>query len=583
MCGIVGVSSQKDQVEAAFLSSLDLLAHRGPDAGNLYSCDNKKVLIGHRRLSVLDPKDSANQPMVSECGRFVIAFNGEIYNFKKLAASLHPKFSNARSDTRILLETFVANGIEQTLDKVDGMFAFAIFDKKSKRLYLARDRFGEKPLYYGKLDGDFIFSSELKPIIHLYRKNLSLCTEAICKFLQISYVPAPYTIFNEVKKLLPGHYLIWDTRVNKEIEHKAYWYPELPLKRQNMSRENARDEFEEIFEASVASRCVSDVPLGAFLSGGYDSTAVVVAMRNIGITNINTFTIGFDEGGFNEAPFAKEVADCLGTNHTELYFPKSSMLDLIPEIPQIFDEPFADVSQLPTYLVSKLARSKVTVCLSGDGGDELFCGYSRYTIGNKLWRNISRLPMCSRTVLSEILTDKTLAKINYLNTFLPPKKRVPNLVGRGSKIRGILKSKSNEEFYSKLISNEIQPDVLLSEAFQSSSNIDREKFGTDFVNSMMLSDLRNYLPGDILVKVDRASMANSLEARAPFLSPDLYAFSNKLPFGLMQKSNTGKLIVRDYVHSHIPKNIMDRPKMGFGVPIADWLRGDLRDWVRDTP
>ena len=582
MCGILGVLSKKVK-ERKFVSALNMMEHRGPNASGFEFIPDFNLYLGHRRLSILDLNPTGAQPMYSGCGNYLITFNGEIYNYEELKRQLPERFETVKSDTRVLVELISRFGVENTLAKLDGMFALGILDIHKRKITLARDPFGEKPLYYYASHADFSFSSELKPIINLFKSELTLNLHSISEFIKYNYVPMPSTIFNEVQQVLPGSYITIDLDNTDQIVHEIYWdaASERNTEKMECSFDDAAKEFNDLFNESVRRRCISDAPLGAFLSGGYDSTAVVASMKDLGFSNIKTFTIGFQESEFNEAPFAKQISKSLGTDHTELYVPPSEAFNVIPKLATVYDEPFADVSQIPTFLLAQLTRNHVTVALSGDGGDELFAGYSRYLIGTKLWNKVSHLPMSVRRILGYAITDRTLNLAENVNQLLPRYKQIKNLTERSKKITKLLTSKNSYDFYKNLTTHDVAPREIL--AFEVS-----ESFGDTFpeddnlISEMMFMDLKNYLPLDILTKVDRATMANSLETRTPFLTKDLYSFSKKIPFEYLHDGLRGKIILKDYVHKRVPRGLVERPKMGFGVPISKWLKNDLKPWMLDT-
>ena len=579
MCGIFCTVGENLN-EQEFKSYLNLISHRGPDDIRIRYLPKENVFLGHCRLSILDLNITGSQPMKSTCENYEIIYNGEIYNFEELKRYLPNKFKSIKSDTRILIELISSFGIKFVLEKLDGMFAFAVYDHQRKIITFARDRFGEKPLYYGKFGNSFTISSELKPIISRFKNKLSLNSNSISNFIKYNYIPSSKSIFNEVSHLSPGHYAEFHLKEKLIKRETQYWHPSQKKIKLNISHNEAQEEFHYLFNESVKRRCISDAPLGAFLSGGYDSTAIVSAMRKLNIGKIKTFTIGFEENDFNEAPFAKKIANFLETDHNELYIPSSKAIDVIPKISKIYDEPFSDVSQIPTFLLSELASKNVSVVLSGDGGDELFAGYSRYTMGREIWKKLSYFPLPLRNFISSIISKNNLKIFDNINNYLPNYFQIKNYKERYNKIIKILKSKSDEEFYNNLISHDLTPnEVLLFDVEDFSQELIPDQ---NFIASMMHSDLKNYLPYDILTKVDRASMANSLECRAPFLSEKIYDFAQKIPFDFMYKKHSGKLLIKEYVHKQIPNSLVERPKMGFGVPISNWLKNDLRPWVEDT-
>lgn len=574
------------------------LVHRGPDDGGIWFDPDARIGLSHRRLSIVDLSAAGHQPMHSESGRFVIAFNGEIYNHLALRDALDR--SGARtawrghSDTETLLAGFEAWGIERTLAACVGMFSIALWNRNERTLHLMRDRMGEKPLYYGWAGSSFVFGSELKALRAHPSWTGAIDRDAMSLLFRHNYIPAPYSIYQGVRKLPGGTVLnlsIGTLRDRLLPEPAPYW----------SVSEAANHGYAEPFEGSDAealakleSLCVdaislqqvADVPLGAFLSGGIDSSVVAALMQAQNSSPIRTFTIGFKEGAYNEADFALAVARHLGTHHTELYVSPEEAQAVIPRLPAIYDEPFSDTSQIPTFLVSQLARRDVTVSLSGDGGDELFGGYNRYFLGRGLHRKLTRVPLLLRE-----LGARAIARMSpgFLDRIARPLGRlVPQLnVAQPSdkiyKALEVVTLARDTDLYRHLVSHWTDPASLVIGGREPPTTLDAALFerrkDESFEQWMMTTDLRTYLPDDILVKVDRAAMAVSLETRVPFLDHRLVEFSLSLPLHLKLRDGQGKWLLRQLLDKHVPKALIDRPKMGFGVPIDSWLRGPLRDWA----
>ena len=597
MCGICGIVTNKSATEreqrvAAMIRSL---SHRGPDGSGIWSDSSVPVSLGHARLAILDLSDAGIQPMRSYSGRYTIVYNGELYNYPDLKAELEKTGTRFRgsSDTEVFLEAIEAYGIESALQKANGMFALAIWDSVNQQLTLARDRLGIKPLFFGKADGAFFFSSELKAA-KAAQIPLKLNRAAVAQYLQYSYVPAPLSIARGVFKLPPGAYVQFsvsqlldgDTCI---LDVRYYWQLSKQLYRPALLDEDSY--FSTMHTAilnAVQKQLVSDVPLGAFLSGGIDSSTIVACMQAVSSTPVKTFTIGFHEAGYNEAEDAKRIANHLGTQHTELYLTAADALNVIPDLAHIYDEPFADSSQIPTVLVSQLAAQHVTVCLSGDGGDELFCGYNRYVWGDRIWRFLEVQPHIHRRVLKLIL-DRVpvrwwgplfalLKKVNGNKfDFKLPAEKI-------AKLCRVLDAPTFVDFYTRLVTHWEDPEAVLIDFDASQQQQiwwDNAHTFSDNTLAMMFIDTMTYLPDDLLTKVDRASMAASLEVRVPFLDHTLVELAWRTPahIRLRQQNGRGKVLLREILAQYMPSELFERPKMGFSVPVGDWLRGSLRDWA----
>jgi len=600
MCGIAGFMAATTQCNAEGLlasgrAMADAIKHRGPDNGDVWVDVDKGVALAHRRLSILDLSPAGHQPMQSACGRYVLVYNGEIYNWQELRSELattgHAPAWRGHSDTEILLAGTVAWGLEATLQRARGMFALAIWDRSEKTLTLARDRIGEKPLYYGRVGGALAFGSELKALRALPDSRFDVDPAALALMLRYGYVPAPHSIYRGIFKLMPGTLLRVST--NGDFGEPEQWWSFVTLaqkaaaSRYPFSDSEAIDRLELVLGAAIGEQMVADVPLGALLSGGIDSSTVVALMQARSTRPVRTFTIGFSEGDYDEAAHAKAVARHLGTEHTELHVSPAQARDIIPRLPDIYDEPFADASQIPTALVCALTRQHVSVCLSGDGGDELFAGYNRYFWASSLWRRLERLTPWARRAFASGLSTVPVNTWNgafcAIQPLLPNRLRISNFGDKLHKLAEVMKVKSKEALYLELVSQwrGALPLRDISESLSLVSNPGRWPAFPCFAERMMAVDTLTYLPDDILVKVDRAAMAASLETRVPFLDSRVIDFAWHLPYGQKQRDGQGKWLLRQLLYRHVPRALLDRPKQGFGVPIEHWLRGPLRDWAED--
>ena len=594
MCGLVGYWD-KSGVDTSVVANMALqIQHRGPDDFGVWINNDKTLALGHRRLSIIDVSKAGHQPMSSPCGRYVLTYNGEIYNHLDLRKELESEGGHfdwqGHSDTETLLAALRHWGVKATLRRLNGMFAFALWDTIENTLILARDRMGEKPLYYGWCGKKFVFSSELKAITSVCKSQLQLDIQAITLFLRFSYIPAPWSIYKEISKLEAGTYLSIDINCHQNMTPKKYWNLSKIVTRGTNnyyagSENEAVNELEHLLSSSIRGRMIADVPIGAFLSGGIDSTTVVALMQEQSRTPIKTFTIGSSEHGYNEAPFASEIAAHIGTDHTELIVEPSQAQEVIPLLPQMYDEPFADSSQIPTYLVSKLARSDVTVALSGDGGDELFGGYNRHFWAPKLWSKMKRVPLPIRAGLSRAGLQISPSGWNKLIAFsgpLCPRELKTGLGGeRIHKFLTHLGCTSEKHFYQRLVSIQTNPSsFLIAPTGDGLENITRfNTQGLSFQEGMMYLDMATYLPDDILAKVDRASMSVGLETRLPLLDHMLVEFAWSIPMHMKIRDGKGKWLLKQLLYRKVPKEMMNRPKIGFGVPLHHWLRGPLKDWA----
>ncbi len=600
MCGFVGFLSSKQVSHAEATQALlermaDAISHRGPDSVGYWSAAAHNIGLAHRRLAIIDLSHAGAQPMTSVSGRYVIAFNGEIYNHATLRADLGGVW-RSQSDTEALLAGFDAWGIQATVAKCIGMFAFAVWDTHTLTLSLGRDRLGEKPLYYGwQGHGDgavFLFGSELKALKKHPAFEADIDRDALCLFMRHSYIPAPYSIYQGIAKLEPGCLLTVSAAQPSPVIQR-YWSP-VQVAQAGVTAPfagtptQAVDTLEELLKSAVQQQMVADVPLGAFLSGGIDSSTVVALMQAQSDLPVKTFTIGFIEESYNEAVHAKAVAQHLGTDHTELYVSPQQALDVIPKLPHLYCEPFADSSQIPTFLVSQLARQQVTVSLSGDAGDELFGGYNRYVLADKLWRRLSAVPVagrrCAAHGIRAVSPSTWNAMAKPLQAVLPHSLRQANLGDKLHKAADVIAAPSLDRLYLGLVSQWADPTSVViggTEPPTQLTGLAPDLQGLDDIQRMMVLDTLTYLPDDILTKIDRAGMGVSLEGRVPFLDHRVVEFAWKLPQNLKLRDGLGKWVLREVLYRYVPKALIERPKMGFGVPIGDWLRGPLHDWAED--
>ncbi len=597
MCGIAGIldiarRTGADELRTRVRRMADTLIHRGPDGHGLHVDELQGLAMAHRRLAIIDLSDAGAQPMLSRSGRFALVLNGEIYNFHQLRADLQDEGGpflpwRGGSDTEVLLAAIEAWGVEGALRRAIGMFAFAVWDTRERQLILARDRMGEKPLYWS-LDGNrFLFASELKALTAHPDFSRQVNPEAVSLFLRYQYVPAPHCIWQGVHKLEPGTMLT--VLPYGQVQTKAYWRLHDVVSQGGLepfegSRELAAAELEELLTEAVGMQLESDVPLGTLLSGGIDSSLITALARKVSDSPVRTFTIGYDDPAFDESAQARKIAEYLGTEHTELIVSPDEALDLLPNLPDMWDEPFADASMLPTALVSRLTREHVTVCLSGDGGDETFGGYNRHVTAPKLWSRLSGLPLPLRRAVSRAIHSASPRKLDSLYAFweplLPSSRRMNNPGFKLHKLARVMTQPHREGLYAALCSTWDRPEELTGVPAPPLQAQAPE--GLSFREWMQYQDSLSYLPGDILTKVDRAAMAVGLESRAPYLDHRVVEFAWRLPESYKVAHGRGKLVLRDILDKHVPRELTDRPKMGFGVPLGEWLRGPLRDWTRDT-
>lgn len=601
MCGFVGFFSPsniegKDSSIQIIKKMSETLVHRGPDSYGTWQSSNNELVFGFRRLAIQDTSVNGNQPMHSKSGQYVIVFNGEIYNHFVLRKEIENIYSNyiwkSNSDTETLLACFELWGIDESIKKCSGMFSFAVWCNKNKLLTLGRDRLGEKPLYYGwqgaGKNSIFFFGSELKAFHKHPAFEKEINRDSISSFLRHSYIPAPHSIYKDIYKLFPAH-LARISLKSKKINLAKYWAPEVnhceEKKLNSFSSDiEARDSLEDILQSSVKEQMISDVPIGAFLSGGVDSSAIVSLMQRNSTQRVRTFTVGFQDKEFNEADHAKAVADHFQTDHSDLYINSQDLLDVVPALANLYDEPFGDSSQIPTYLISQFAKQNVSVALSGDGGDELFCGYNRYQITDKYWKKLKSIPLPVRKLIALGILKITPHNLEKIYTLLNKRNQYSNLSNKLYKGAKVLASIDTRTLYTDLVSACNDPNSMVIDGKESNTFFDSNlnSFShLDDVSMMMSMDLLTYLPDDILVKVDRASMGVSLETRAPMLNYKLVEFALKLPQKYKLRDGTSKWLLREVLYKNIPKNLIERPKAGFAIPIGEWLRSSLKEWASD--
>ncbi|CAK8722789.1 hypothetical protein KKHLCK_12055 [Candidatus Electrothrix laxa] len=603
MCGITGFFDFTHNSNQSVLTKMtDALIHRGPDDSGteLIKTDRALLGLGHRRLSIIDLSAEGKQPMTSASGRYVICFNGEIYNFQDIRAELEhigtaPRW-RGHSDTEVLLAAVEHWGLQQALQKSVGMFALALWDKKEQTLSLARDRMGEKPLYYGWQGKTFLFGSELKALREhpVWQGNID--RGALCLYMRHGYIPAPYSIYQGISKLTQGTILRIgiNNGQNQQLRPKPYWSL-LDVVRSGVENpfpgdgQEAVDELERLLLGAVARQMISDAPLGAFLSGGYDSSLIVALMQAQSTQPVKTFSIGFHEQKYNEAPHAKAVAEHLGTDHTELYVTSKQAMEVITKLPQLYDEPFADSSQIPTFLLAKMTREHVTVALSGDGGDELMRGYSRYNQTKTIWEKLKPIPKGVRRTIGKSLKAVPApvwdASLFWAETMLRPYVASGPVSYQINKGAGAFLQPDFYTLYRSLMSIWDEPGKVVKDGQEPKTlfdSIGRNRLFQDLDRGMLYLDSMTYLPDDILVKVDRAAMGVSLETRIPLLDHNVIEFIWSLPNNFRWQNGISKWALRQVLYKYVPRNILDRPKKGFAIPINDWVRDPLKDWAGDS-
>lgn len=591
MCGIAGyidlsASTGSETLDQHARAMAGAMHHRGPDDHGTWSDTEAGIALAQARLSIIDLSAAGHQPMVSASGRYVIVYNGEVYNAPELKRELDDIQWRGHSDTEAILEGCARWGVQATAEKLLGMFAFALWDREERTLTLVRDRFGIKPLYWGSVGGKLLFGSELKALMAIGGWNREIDRDALASYLRFNYVPAPHSIFKGVNKLQPGHILTWTAG---ETSIKTYWSLRDVAKQGladplDIGDGEAIDQLDRLVRDAVRRRMVADVPVGAFLSGGIDSSTVVAAMQAENTGPVHTYSIGMGEPGYNEAEYAKAIAKHLGTDHTELYVSPNDARAVIPNLPTYYDEPFADSSQIPTFLVSELARKSVTVALSGDGGDELFCGYTRYFWGDRLWRRTGPLPGFLKHAMAGAIRTLSPEQWDTLGKLLPANLR-PSLLGiKAHKAAAVFSIDDQNALFRRLVSVWADPTALVPGATEPENVLWDQSMADDvvpFQERMQVLDGLTYLPDDILTKVDRASMAVSLEARVPFLDHRIAEFAYRLPHHLRVRDGQGKWILRQVLSRYVPRPLFERPKMGFGIPVGQWLAGPLREWAED--
>ena len=605
MCGFAGFITRpnlkRECLESRVEAMNKTIAARGPDDAGVWVDPDAGIALGHRRLSIIDLSPMGRQPMVSRSGQYVIAFNGEIYNYQDLARILEKKGYSWRghSDTEVLLAAFECWGIKETLEQCNGMFALALWDQKKRTIFLARDRMGQKPLYYGFNNGILFFGSQIKAFCAHPEFKPEIDPAVMPLFLKYSYIPTPYSIYKNIKKLSAAHFLEIsrsDMAESSLKEETSYWnlaqvaedginHPMTGSEAQMM------DSLEKILQESVSRRMLSDVPLGAFLSGGIDSSLIVALMQKNHRIPVKTFSIGFNEKGYDEAEQAKRVAHHLGTDHTELYATPKEAMDLIPDLPDLFDEPFADSSQIPVSLISLLTKKYVTVALSGDGGDELFAGYNRHFWGRSVWETMEQYPWFmkkgARYLMKALRPEQWDRLFDSGSRFVPEKFRQSNPGAKIAKLSGLITARTREEFYTLLTAWWPDPGSIILNKTQGqqapqhgAKSKDPANF-SDFTQLMQYWDMQTYLCDDIMTKVDRTSMGASLEVRSPFLDHNVVAFSWRIPIQYKISKTQGKLILKNCLYRFLPPSLVDQPKKGFQIPLDQWLRGPLRQWAEE--
>tara|TARA_B100001989_G_C24544765_1_gene469990 strand:- start:54 stop:2036 length:1983 start_codon:yes stop_codon:yes gene_type:complete len=608
MCGFSGILKIKDRndidLKKTVSAMCDRLVHRGPDDKGLWIDEQNTIALAHQRLAIIDLSLAGHQPMISKCGRYVLVFNGEIYNHKSIRNELENDilFKNenysweGQSDTEILLTAITIWGFAKTLERIVGMFAIACWDLNQNTLFLTRDRIGEKPLYYGVKNNLLVFASELDAFEEVKDFPLDINREIIPFYLKRSFIPAPFSIYKGIHKLIPGTYLEINMDQKNEVSNLKpiqYWNLKDQLVKSQKNKLNKSDKslinnIDFLIKDSIKNKMVADVPIGAFLSGGLDSSIVVSIMQSLSSNKIKTYTLGFQESEYDESHYAKKIAKFLGTDHKEFILKPSEVIKVVTRLTDIYDEPFADISQIPMVLISELASKEVKVCLSGDGGDEIFAGYNRYIFGANSWRIIKCFPLQLRIFISEFILSISLEKLKRI--FILPSLFFPNILRLNIidekiyKFANLITARNSSEIYHKIFHqganfNNIVKGVSKNQNEFISTN--DEDINLNTVHKMILEDMRCYLPDDILVKVDRATMYSSLETRLPLLDHRLINYVFRVPTEKKIRFFKGKWILRKLLNKYIPEKLYDRPKKGFSVPMAEWLRGPLREWAED--
>jgi len=595
MCEIVGFTNNK-------LTSIDSknlinemalsLQHRGPDDQGYWVHNNNLLSFGHRRLSIFDLSRLGKQPMVSKSNRYIISYNGEIYNFKEIKKELIEKGHSfiSSSDTEVLLSSIEEWGVKNALKKFIGMFAFSLWDEKKQILSLVRDRFGEKPLYYGWQGNIFLFASELKALKKHHAWSGDIDQSSLGYFVKFGYVPTPLSIYENINKLNPGCIFQLQHKNDKWVSlgEEVWWDRKNSFTSSKYDSNEIEFKVENLLNDSINIQSLADVSVGSFLSGGIDSSLITALMQSNSTKKIKTFTIGFREADYDESSYASKVANYLGTDHHEYSVSPSDALELIPSLPKIYDEPFADSSQIPTLLLSRFTKTHVSVALSGDGGDEIFSGYNRYMWAPKFYNLSNKFPIILKNLLSYSSGKLSVAQVSLfyrlVENFIPSKYRVVGPVEKFQKIRKIISKENEFEIYDTLSS--IWSDDNPVNSFTDVTYLNRKSYfdscGNSFVKKMMKADISSFLLDDILVKVDRAAMSHSLETRMPFLDHRIYEYTNEIPIEMHANNGKSKMLLRNILKKYLPSNLIDRPKAGFGVPISSWLRGSLKNWTYDS-
>lgn len=606
MCGFSGIlklnSENNIDILEVVSSMNERLKHRGPDDKGTW-IDNKKVVsFSHRRLSIVDLSEAGHQPMISKCGRYVIVFNGEIYNHRLIRNQIETYTNNSKSilwegqsDTETILEAISIWGFEKSINKFIGMFSIACWDKEKNELLLTRDRIGEKPLYYGIHNNLFVFSSEIKAFKEVKDFSLEINKEIIPIYISRNFIPAPYSIYKNIYKLKPGTFLRINENIfleNREIKAIPYWDLEKDAitknynEYSNMSDQEIIDNIDFLLKKSISDQLLADVPVGAFLSGGIDSSLVVSIMKSITNKKIKTFSLGFNEIEYDESNYAKKIAKYLDTDHTEYKLTSKEAIKIIANLPNIYDEPFADVSQIPMVMISQIAQKSVKVCLSGDGGDELFGGYNRYIYGANLWKILNIIALPFRKFIAKLMYKVPFKNIEYIFRFLSLKrfsKLRLNLLGQKfHKFANLLTTEKISQIYSKVAFENNIEAIFLDKNNFNLINSDIEYLPKiDLPHNLMYQDTKYYLPDNVLCKVDRAAMYSSLETRLPMLDKRLIDFAWKIPISKKIRFFEGKWILRKLLKRYLPSYLFQRPKSGFSVPIGDWLKGPLKNWAEE--
>ena len=600
MCGITGFVAKVSDMQSTIDSMRLTLSHRGPDSSGSWIDESYGIALGHQRLAIQDLSSAGNQPMQSSSKELTLIFNGEIYNHFEIREKLQninkTKINwNGHSDTETILKAFEILGIEETLKLAKGMFALCLWDSKEETITLARDRMGEKPLYYGYVNNNLVFASELKSIMQFNDFNNEICKKALVKYFKYNYIPSPHCIFKDLFKLEPGKFIQFKVSKNyfsfSKPSIKSYWMLNDIFRKGEVEPfkdiKLADTAVEDSLTCSIKSQLISDVPLGTFLSGGIDSTLITALLQSFSDTPVKTFTIGFKDRNYDESIYAKDIANYLGTDHTEMILNEQEAIQVIERLPKIYDEPFADSSQIPTVLVSEIAKSEVTVALSGDGGDELFGGYNRYTHVPTIWNIISTIPFPLRKLIGKVLSSINIRTLDFFGEKLLFFKPIPKFGSKVHKIAEKLKKINTLGEFSMSLATIWQDPCKLVKDMETHNENDFDELSSSFqfINSetkrMMAVDSLTYLPDDILCKVDRAAMSISLETRVPFLDPDVISVASRLPIKFNISNRKGKLPLRNILKKYVPQNLTERSKSGFAIPIGEWLRGPLKEWAED--